>query len=175
MGEFRIHCRYWFHDKYKNISDYTTLVQAINQDQIEVKLDFKDHTIWYFDKQVKTNFFEFVLYYFFVYRHIENITYDADLDKENRLEEEIIPELEGFLEDENISVKDEKPSKGYSPKDFICKENLEVDSLRKNISKLNDKLKEVNAVLKISHGKNNWLIDPNIPRESIIFVNKQEQ
>lgn len=167
-------CRYWFHDKYKDITDYTDLVNTINRAQIEIKLDFKDHSIMYFDQKIKTNFLEFLLYRFFVERYKENEKYVCN--KKDRIEE-IGEEFDSYLDKWGIEIEMKSKSnphgKGVSYHDKVKQESIKGEALRKNISKLNAKLTAVSPQLKISQGTNNWDIDTNIPKDSIKFINQE--
>lgn len=165
-----VHCRYWFQDKYKEITDYTALVNSINREQIEIKLDFKDHSIWYFDQQIRTNYLEFLLYRMFVERHLEKLSYyTAGTERI----QEIAEEFDSYLDHWGIPYDNEKSSgNGKSLHDKVRKENIKPEALRKNISKLSQKLSQVDERLKIAQGTNNWMINDNIPAESIKFINQ---
>ena len=144
-------CRYWFHDRYKDITDYTDLVNTINRAQIEIKLDFKDHSIVYFDQKIKTNYLEFLLYRFFVERYKNNVEYGYERkDHIKEIEEEFDASLDewGILVEKKNRINSH--GKGVSFHDKVKQESIKSEALRKNISKLNKKLNAVSPQLKIS-------------------------
>ena len=167
-----VHCRYWFQDKNRDFPDYTSLVERINQEQIKIKLDFKDNTIWYFDQHIKTNFTEFQLYRMFVEMHRENWQYGTNGKKRIG---ELSDEFESYLDSWGIELEERNSEQvqGVSLKNKIKKSNLSPEALRRNISKLSVKLEKADTRLKISQGTNEWSIAPNIPIANIEEINKE--
>ena len=168
-----VHCRYWFQDKYRDIPDYTSLVNRINEEQLEIRLDFNDYTIWFCNKQIKTNFLQFQLYRMFVALHKEE---DHWLYYEQPTLEDLADHFQERLKDWGIELEEEASEQvqGYAPKNKIKKSNLEIGALRRNISKLSRKLEEADERLKISQGQSSWRIDLNIPSDNIKEINNKE-